>query len=169
MLTDSELEIIKGLAEDKFVLEIGTLTTFTLAATGKRVDSVDTFMAFQSLLLSDPFVTSYSNIAFHVGTSSFVVPMFIPNFDLVFIDTRHSTESAWKDLDLAFDKVKFGGTIIIHEPILLTAWLEERCTFLMKKQSKDEKGFITNTTEYELHAPEVHEVDSLVWFVVNWR
>lgn len=188
-VTDDEAAMLRVLAEGKYVLEIGSFTGYSadiMADSAIRVDCVDPFVESEPTLFINN-LKNRSNVFLHIGTSSTIVPGLIPNFDMVFIDGDHSYRGVQTDLDLAFDKVKFGGLIVCHdydvfafEPNKLDPpgqevkpaiddWLEFRCTFPMLVDVKDDAGFTHKEQRMEFHPPEIKKVDSMIWFTVNWK
>lgn len=140
----------------------------------------------------------YDNIYLHIGRSADIVPLFNPIFDLVFIDGDHSYEGCRLDLELALAKVKFGGVIALHDYNLPTEYVERlkdscfsegnskgigikpaladffktHCNFKMVRKPRQlgdpEEGNL-QSPEYEYRPPELHIVDTLAWFRVNWK
>lgn len=188
-ITDDEAAMLRVLAEGKYVLEIGSFTGYSadcMADSAIRIDCVDPFMESESELFVKN-LKGRSNVFLHIGHSSDIVPMFIPNFDMVFIDGDHTYRGVQIDLDLAFDKVKYGGTIVCHdydvfafEPNKLDPpgqevkpaiddWLKDHCYFPMLRNVTDDRGFVHQEHSYEFHPPKIEKIDSMIWFTVNWK
>lgn len=215
-VTDKEITVLQELAFQKFVLEIGSQAGFSasmMAKSATRVDCVDPFyddpdynspdyyslgynkkifnLHVASLFLTNTY--QLSNVFLHVGESKDVVKSFMPVFDMVFIDGDHSYDGVICDLNLAFDKVKFGGIIALHDynvPHNLNLgvkkatddWLEAMLTMPMVDPAAA-KGWLVlrdqaiakgepipepPQTKWEVHIPELPIVDSLTWFIVNF-
>lgn len=204
-LSEDEAHELVMLATQANVLEIGSwsgYSAYRMAFSANRVDCVDPYKDPGGPPASE-FITNtsmYDTIFLHVGRSADIVPLFQPIFDLVFIDGDHSYEGCRLDLELAFDKVKFGGVIALHDYNLPNEYVERlkdscfskgnskgigikaaladffkvHCNFRMARSPRMYvEGEMQDLEEYkiryEYRPPELHIVDTLAWFRVNWR
>lgn len=204
-ITDAEAAKLQELAFQKFVLEIGSQAGFSasqMALSANRVDCVDPFYKYFTKVIDNDVAKlfldntrSLSNVYLHVGESGDVVKCLMPIFDMVFIDGDHSYDGTITDLNMAFDKVKYGGVIALHDVWIdppsnevltqkaLKDWLEANLTMPMVDhvaakgwQVLREQAIAAHEpipeppqTNWEVHLPELPVVDSLTWFTVNWK
>ena len=185
MLSDAEAHCLQELAHEGNVLEIGSWTGYSayrMAFSANRVDCVDPYTdpggpKAQEFLDN---TSMYDTIFLHIGKSADIVPILQPIFDLVFIDGDHTYDGCRLDLELAIEKVKYGGVIALHDynlpaeyidrinsvegvPIVeirraLDDFLHTHCTFWMR-----------GDVEPTFHPPDINIVETLAWFRVNWR
>lgn len=216
-VTDKEIAVLQELAFQKIVLEIGSQAGFSasmIALSAARVDCVDPFYDDPNYNSPNYYAEGYlvkkynndvakmfldntrnlPNVFLHVGESAEVVKSLMPVFDMVFIDGDHSYDGVITDLNLAFDKVKYGGIIALHDYEVphnlnlgvkkaLTDWLEVSLTMpiidwtqakgwlVLREQAiaKGEPIPEPPPTRMEVHVPELPVIDSLTWFTVNWK
>lgn len=199
-LSEDEAHRLQELAREGHVLEIGSWTGYSayrMAFSANRIDCVDPYIDSGGPR-PEEFIQNtsmYESIFLHIGKSADIVPLFQPLFDLVFIDGDHSYEGCRLDLELAFDKVKFGGVIALHDFNLpneyterlkdscfskgnskgigikaaLTDFFKVHCNFKMVRRPRQLGDPDVESPEYEYRPPELHIVDTLAWFKVNWR
>lgn len=109
-VTDEEGAILARLATGLRVLEIGTglgVSTRYLASTADIVFTIDTDPWVQSSVWPDLAVLSNVVCASAIDAWG--------EFDLVFVDGNHATDSVKADIDRVLPLCKAGGKIVFHD------------------------------------------------------
>lgn len=113
------------LAKDKRVLEVGSYcgcSTICLAQTAKSVLSVDPHDGSGTPAPMNTFEQFQKNVerygvaewvTTHIGTLADELPA--NEFDLIFIDGKHDTESVREDIRLALPRLAPGGLLAFHD------------------------------------------------------
>jgi predicted O-methyltransferase YrrM len=127
-LSDEEGEALQRLATDAKVLEIGSYmgrSTCCMAATAKSITAVDHHQGDQHIGLTDTLSGFLANVEecckpdkvhLILKRAEDIDWSYMPSdFDVVFIDAAHDTESVERHTRIALQAVRSGGVIVWHD------------------------------------------------------
>lgn len=121
-LTETETTVLRQLAFDADVLEIGSAfgySTIVLAQVARHVTSVDPHIipgSAEEWLLNLERHGLRHKVTERVGYSGDALDAFDPgSFDLIFIDGDHSEEMVSSDIRMSLPLLRPGGQIALHD------------------------------------------------------
>lgn len=127
-MTVPEARLLRELARDQLVLELGVwqgFSTVVMARVARQVHAVDHFQGDPMSGQRDTLGAAWANlerfgvrdrVTLHIGRFEQVLELFEPaRFDLVFIDGFHSGEAVTADYELASRLVRPDGVLAFHD------------------------------------------------------
>jgi predicted O-methyltransferase YrrM len=123
-LTDEEATELCRVATDKTVLELGAWkgrSTVVFSHVAHHVVSVDRLKGIEEVGGKDSLpeylkaVRHLENVTIVVSEFDKVIPLFRQEFDVVYVDGEHDTQSAINDIYFSLAVVKEDGLVVLHD------------------------------------------------------